>query len=80
MHPKRVENPKAKRPKVKDKSLDSLIQAAWDAGWWVEVGGNNHPKCFSPEGGYVIPVPSTPSGSRTFLNKRAQFRRAGLGV
>lgn len=78
MHPKRLENPKARRPTVRDKDLDGLIAAAWEAGWWAERGGRNHVKCYAPEGGYIVPVPSTPSDVRTVRNKRAQFRRAGL--
>lgn len=80
MHPKRRANPNAQRPKVKNRDLDGLIAAAWEAGWWAVPMGNNHVKCYSPTGGQVIPVPSTPSDHRTFRNKRAQFRRQGLDV
>jgi hypothetical protein len=80
VHPKRRQNPNAKRPTVKNRDLDGLIAAAWKAGWWAERMANNHVKCFSPTGGWIVPVPSTPSDHRTFRNKRGQFRRAGLNV
>lgn len=35
MHPKRVENAQAKRPKVKDKQLDAMVKTAWSEGWWA---------------------------------------------
>jgi len=42
MHPKRIANPKAKRPKVGAAAIDNLIQKAWDQGWWCEKRGTGH--------------------------------------
>jgi hypothetical protein len=78
VHPKRRQNPNAKRPKHPHKDYDRLIAAAWEAGWWVERGGKNYLKCMAPTGGWVVHVPSTPSSQATLRNKRAQFRRYGL--
>lgn len=80
MHPKRRKNPKAKRPKVKVKELDELVEAAWEAGWWCERAGNKHVKCYPPSDSRMVPVPSTPSDWRTVRNKRSQLRRSGLNV
>jgi hypothetical protein len=40
----------------------------------------NYAMLYSPDGVYMIKVPSTPSDHRTVRNKRAQFRRAGLNI
>jgi hypothetical protein len=80
LHQKRIANPDATCPSVRNKPLNELIVAAWDAGWWCIAGGRNHVKCYPPDDGRMIPVPSTPSDHRTCRNKRAQFRRGGLDV
>lgn len=79
MHPKRDENPDAKRPKVSNRDLDDMIVLAWDAGWWGRQAGS-YAMMYSPDLVYMVKVPSTPSDHRTVRNKRAQFRRAGLNV
>jgi hypothetical protein len=39
LHPKRKENPDARRPKVSNRDLDAIVDAAWRAGWWgVRLG------------------------------------------
>lgn len=77
MHPKRAANPDAKRPTVRNRDMDALIVLAWDASWWCERGGKNHVKCFPPNDSRMVPIPSTPSGSRTAANKLAALRRGG---
>jgi hypothetical protein len=79
LHPKRTENPKAKRPKVSNRDLDDMIDQAWDAGWWGRAAGS-YAMMHSPDLVYMIKVPSTPSDHRTVRNKRSQFRRAGLNI
>jgi hypothetical protein len=78
LHPKRQENPNKKRPKLRNRDMDALVRLAWDAGWWCERGGNNHIKCYPPNDSRMVPVPSTPSGSRTAANVLAALRRGGL--
>lgn len=78
MHPKRISNPKAKRPKTKHAEIDRLIVLAWKQGWWCERAGNNHIKCYPPNDQRMVPLPSTPSGSKTPANKLAALKRSGL--
>ena len=79
MHPKRLENPNAKRPKVKDKELDAMIAKAWEAGWWARKLTNGHVMCYPPAGN-LVDVANTPSDHRTIPNTRSYFRRAGLAL
>lgn len=65
VHAKRTADPNAKRPKVTNKRMDELIQKCWEQGWWCERGGKNHVKCYPPNDQAMVPIPSTPSGSRT---------------
>lgn len=60
--------------------MDGLVQAAWDGGAWCERAGNKHVKVYPADGSRMITIPSTPSDHRTFANKRAQLRRAGINV
>jgi hypothetical protein len=78
MHPKRIANPSEKRPKQPNRDMDKLVRMCWDQGWWCERAGNNHVKCYDPDGDGMVPIPSTPSGSRTYANKLAALRRRGL--
>ncbi len=80
MHPKRVAQLNASRPRLKNQELDAMIRAAWDAGWWCEVGKKGHVKCFDPGGKKMVIVPSTPSDYRSIPNTRSQFRQAGLAI
>jgi hypothetical protein len=81
MHPKRLENPSATRPKVTSRDMDSLIVAAWEHGWWCERGGRNYVKCYPIDGSRMIPIQSTPSNPRRArANKKAALRRAGLDI
>jgi hypothetical protein len=80
MHPKRQADPKAKRPKVVDNDLDSLVEAAWEAGAHCVGGGKNHVKVYPADMSRMIPIPSTPSGNKTYRNKRQALRRAGIPV
>jgi hypothetical protein len=83
MHPKRVADPHARCPKVKDSELQKMIEAAWAAGWWCEWTGSGHVNCYTPpppdgSRGKIVNVANTPSDRRTVPNTRSTFRRAGL--
>ncbi len=79
MHPKRVENPDAKCPRVKCKDHQKLVEAAWAQGWWCYLQKNGHVLCVPPDGkSRAVPVPGTPGDHRSYLNTRAMLRRAGL--
>jgi hypothetical protein len=78
MHPERLRNPQAKRPKVKDRELDAMIAAAWKAGWWCRRTGSGHVFCYPPDEGRMVDVANTPSDHRTVPNTRSYFRRSGL--
>jgi hypothetical protein len=80
VHPKRLENPDAKRPKVSNKELDAMVARAWEAGWWARQTKNNYAWCYPPDGGKPLKVVSTPSSSRTIPNTRSAFARRGLKV
>lgn len=79
-HPERVKNPSAERPKLKNRDMDALVKAAWDADAWCVRGGNQHVKVYPVDGSRMIPIPSTPSDHRTVRNKKAALRRAGIPV
>ena len=79
MHPKRVRNAQAKRPKATRDDVDLLLQAAWFQGAWIERGGNQHFKVYPPgKDSRMVPIPATPSDYRTVQNKRSQLRRNGI--
>jgi len=79
LHPKRRDDPDARRPTVKNRDLDTMLEAAWNAGWWAaRKKGQSHVKCYSPDGQRMVTVASTPSDHRTIPNTRSAFRRAGL--
>jgi hypothetical protein len=46
VHPRRLDNPTAKRPKVSNRDMDTLVRAAWEQGWWCVEGGRNYVKCY----------------------------------
>ncbi len=78
MHPKRAADPHARRPKLPNKEMDELVARAWAQGWWCERAGNKHIKCYPPNDMRMVPIPSTPSGSRTRANKLSALKRSGL--
>lgn len=80
MHIRRTENPNAKRPKLKQKEMDYLVECAWGCGAWCERGGNKHVKVYPSNGSRMITIPGTPSGSRTYDNKRKALHRAEITV
>lgn len=80
MHPERLKNPHAKRPKVHDRELDAMVAEAWKAGWWCRPTKNNYAWCLPPDGGKPMKVVSTPSSRRTIPNTRSAFARRGLKV
>lgn len=78
VHPKREAKPDAKRPKQPNKDMDKLVRMCWKQGWWCERAGNKHVKCWPPGDAAMVPIPSTPSGSRTYTNKLSALKRSGL--
>lgn len=80
MHYRRVDQP-TKRPKHPDKQYDELVQAAWNAGWFVEKKKSGHFACYpEDETKDIVVIPGTGSDHRGPANARAQFRRSGLNV
>lgn len=80
MHPERLANPDARRPKHPKKDYDALVKQAWEAGWWCWRDSNNYIRCRDPEGKGTVPIPSTPSKQGTLQLKKRQLRRYGLDV
>jgi len=80
MHPERLTNPNAKRPKAKDKENDRLVKAAWEAGWWCEMAKKGYIHCKSPDMDTMVTIESTPSDHHNTKNTRSRLRRGGLNV
>ena len=80
MHPKRVRDPHARRPKVKDKQLDSMIKQAWGAGWWAEKRLTGHVMCYHPDLVEKVLVNNTAGDRHVVRNVRNFFRKAGLNL
>lgn len=80
MHPDREADPTAQRPKLRNKDMDKLVAAAWEAGWKCVRSGKNYILCYPPDGGRMVTIPSTPSSSKTYANKRAPLRRGGVNL
>jgi hypothetical protein len=80
LHEKRKADPSARRPKLADGDMDSLVEAAWRAGAHCELGGNGHMKVYPLDGSRLVTIPATPSDHRTYQNKRSALRRAGIPV
>lgn len=80
MHPKRLKNPNAKRPKAKNKDNDKLVKAAWDAGWWCETAKKGYIHVMSTDLVTMIVIESTPGDHHSVKNTRSRLKRAGLDV
>ena len=80
MHPERLANLNAKRPKAKNKDNDDLVKAAWAAGWWCEKVKKGYIHAKSPDGVTMVVIESTPSDHHSVANTRSRLRRAGLNV
>jgi predicted RNA binding protein YcfA (HicA-like mRNA interferase family) len=80
MHPKRAENPGAKRPKVSARAIEILIEKAWEQGWWCVKGKKSHVTAYSPDGRYIVTLPSSPSDHRGVRNARQLLRKYGLDL
>ena len=81
MHPERERNPRGKRPKVKNRELDAMIQAAWDAGWHCSKTSKSHVMCYPPDKTIKpVLVANTPSDHRTIPNTLSCLRKSGLSV
>jgi hypothetical protein len=79
MHSKRLENPKAKRPKVKDRQLDKMVKTAWSAGWWAVKRPTGHVMCYHPTDLKEKVLVNNTAGDRHVVpNVRSSFRKAGL--
>jgi hypothetical protein len=76
-HPRRLANPRAKRPEHPKKEWDALVKLAWKASWWCERR-KKYIYCYSPNGEDIVKVPMTPSDWRTIRNKKRDFKAAGL--
>lgn len=76
-NPRRLANPRAKRPIHPKKEWDALVKQAWKAKWWCERR-KKYIYCYSPNGEDIVKVPMTPSDWRTIRNKKRDFRDAGL--
>jgi len=79
-HPERIKNPDAKCPRLTDDQMDALVEAAWKSGANCARGGKNHVKVYPADGSRMIPIPATPSGHKTYQNKRTALRRAKITV
>lgn len=71
-------DPGAKRPTLSNKDMDHLVKCAWNASAACIRGGNQHVKIYPADGSAMIPIPATPSGSRTYKNKCKALNRAGI--
>jgi hypothetical protein len=81
MHSERALNPAGKRPKVKNRELDAMVAAAWDAGWKCSKTSQGHVMCYPPERTVKpVLVAGTPSDHRTIPNTRSALRKSGLNV
>lgn len=80
MHPKRKANPQAKRPTVSARAIEILIEKAWAQGWWATKGRKNHVKLYSPDGRFIVTMPSSPSDHRGIRNARQLLRKYGLDL
>lgn len=80
MHPQRKANPRAKRPKVSSRAIDNLIEMAWAQGWWAAKGRKSHVKLYSPNGRFIVTMPSSPSDHRGIRNARQMLRKYGLDL
>jgi hypothetical protein len=80
LHPERAAHPHAKRPKVTARAIDLLIEKAWAQGWWCKKRGNNHVIAYSPDGRYLVTLPSSPSDHRSIRNSRLLLKKYGLDL
>jgi hypothetical protein len=79
MHPKRRKNPKAPRPRVKDRQLDAMIKSAWAEGWWATKRPSGHVMCYHPTDlNEKVLVNNTAGDPHVVNNIRANFRKSGL--
>jgi len=79
LHPTRLANPNATRPKARNRDMDSLVDAAWAQGWWCRRTGSGHIMCYPPDKARTgVSVANTPSSPRTFANTRGKMRERGL--
>jgi hypothetical protein len=80
LHPERVANPQAKRPKAPAKAVDTLVKKAWDQGWWCITAKNSHLKLYSPDGEHIVILPSSPSDHRGIRNAMLLLKKYGLNL
>jgi hypothetical protein len=75
IHPLRVGKDK---PKVGNKDVQALIDAAWDAGWYVLRTEGGHIKFMSTDRVSTVYTGSSPSDYRAVKNAQAELERNGL--
>jgi hypothetical protein len=80
LHPERKANPGAKRPKVSSRAIDIIVEKAWAQGWWCVKSKKSHVKTYSPDGRYIVTLPSSPSDIRGIRNARQLLRKYGLDL
>lgn len=68
-----------RRPKIADAEMDKLIEAAYKQGFRIKRDAKNHVRIFGRDNS-VVSIPSTPSSSRTYKNKKAQLRSLGIKI
>lgn len=59
----------------KSKEIQSLVSELVRNGWTFKPGGK-HGKLYPPASAKPLPVPTTPSGHRAYLNFRSDVRKA----
>ena len=80
LHPEREAHPHAKRPKVSARAIEIVIEKAWAQGWWCKASKKGHVKLYSPDGRYIVTLPSSPSDFRGIRNARQLLKKYGLDL
>lgn len=77
----RITRPGERRPRVSNKTMDTLVAAAWRAGWECRPTGDEHIKV-RPQGAqrWLASIPCSPSSRRTVSNLASRLRSAGVEV
>ncbi len=62
------------------KEIKALVRTIEGVEGWRVVRGGKHYKALSPDGKRMVPLPLTPSCSRSMKNTVADLRRIGFPV
>jgi len=77
----RTTRPGERRPRVSNKTMDTLVAAAWRAGWECKPSGEEHIKVRPPGAPrWLASIPGSPSSRRTVSNLTSRLRSAGIEV